>query len=198
MQDKYGVTQDKYCYPGTDVLINLLHIRNAERLAEAEAAFSAERYRCYDAPALTIHDFTFHHLRELHRYLFQDIYLWAGEIRDVDIAKGSTRFCHCDRILPEAEKLFAQISSLATLSYSSTLFEAVADIYCEINLLHPFREGNGRAQRFFFEEMLFCLGFDVHWPHISKTQWVEANIAGVHLDLGPLIEIFEQSITPLK
>ena len=197
MQDKYGAAQDKYCYPGTQVLINLLHIRDAEQLAAAEAAFSAERYRTYPSPELTINDFTFHHLRELHHYLFQDVYLWAGDIRDVDISKGTTRFCHCDRIVPEADKLFGQIPSLATLSYSSTLIEAIADLYCEINLLHPFREGNGRAQRFFFEEMLFCLGYDVHWPHITKAQWVDANIAGVQLDLEPLIEIFDQSVTPL-
>ncbi|MCH1924039.1 Fic family protein [Shewanella sp. C32] len=196
-QDKYGVAQDKYCYPNSGVLINLLHIHRADELAAAEAAFSAERYRTYNAPILTIEDFTFHHLCELHYYLFHDVYAWAGKIRDVDIAKGTTRFCHCDRIAPEADKLFAQIPSLALLSYSSTLIEAIADLYCEINLLHPFREGNGRAQRFFFEEMLFCLGFEVHWPHITKAQWVDANIAGVHLDLGPLIEIFEQSVTPL-
>lgn len=70
----------------------------------------------------------------------------------------------------------------------------VADLYCEINLLHPFREGNGRAQRFFFEEMLFALGYDVLWPEISQQEWVYANVSGVNLDLQPLVDIFSSAM----
>lgn len=63
--------------------------------------------------------------------------------------------------------------------------------------MHPFREGNGRVQRFFFEEMLFTLGYDVTWPLISRQEWIEANIAGVNLDLTLLKNIFNQAITEL-
>jgi len=103
MRDKYGVTQDRYCYPGSDVLINLLGIRDAKTLAEAEAEFTAERFRTYKPPRLVITDFTLHHLQQLHYHLFQDIYEWAGKIRDVDISKGDTRFCTGSRIEPEAK-----------------------------------------------------------------------------------------------
>ena len=77
------------------------------------------------------------------------------------------------------------------------LIQGVADLYFEINLLHPFREGNGRAQRFFFEEMMFSLGYDVTWPKLSQEQWIEANVAGVHLNLDPLKNIFEQALQKL-
>lgn len=102
MRDKYGVTQDRYCYPDSDVFINLLDIHAADLLAEAEAEFTAERYRTYEAPKLALADFTLQHLKQLHRHLFQDIYAWAGEPRDVDISKGDTRFCTWARIEPEA------------------------------------------------------------------------------------------------
>lgn len=53
MRDKYGVAQDKYCYPASDVLINLLDIRESDILDQAEAEFTAERYRTYDSPRTT-------------------------------------------------------------------------------------------------------------------------------------------------
>jgi cell filamentation protein len=125
--------------------------------------------------------------------LFQDLFEWAGQIREVDISKGNTRFCNISRIEPEAEKLFGSIPELSTQP-PSNLIPALADLFCELNILHPFREGNGRTLRFFFEELVFLLGFDIHWPNITQQEWIDANISGVSLDLTPLIEIFESAI----
>ncbi|WP_233080035.1 hypothetical protein [Rheinheimera soli] len=57
MRDKYGVEHDSYCYPGSDVLINLLNIKNSQELAEAETEFTAERYRTYESRQLSPQDF---------------------------------------------------------------------------------------------------------------------------------------------
>ena len=183
MRDKYGVTQDKYCYPGTDVLINLLDIRDAELLADAEAEFTAHRYITYESSILNLSDCSFSHLKSLHYHLFQDLYDWAGTLRDVDISKGETRFCTWTRIEPEANKLFRELPALADCKRHNDLIEKVSDLFCELNMLHPFREGNGRVLRFFFEELLFTLGYDVTWPQITPQEWIEANIAGVNLNL---------------
>lgn len=195
MRDKYGVEQDKYCYPGSDVLKNLLNIRNAELLAEAETELTAERYRTYQSPVESLADFSLNHLSYLHRYLFQDIYDWAGNLRDVDISKGNTRFCTWTRIKPEANKLLKGISQLEGLVTKQELVKEIANLFCELNIIHPFREGNGRVQRFFFEELLFVLGYDINWPKISQNAWLEANIAGVHLDLSPLEKIFTEALS---
>lgn len=194
MRDKYGVTHDSYCYPDSDVLVNLLNIRDADELAEAEAGFTAERYRTYESHKLSLTDFSFEHLQHLHHHLFQDLYEWAGKPRDVDISKGTTRFCTCSRIQPEAKKLFATIPALINLNNQHDLVAQVADLYCEMNILHPFREGNGRVQRFFFEELLFTLGYELRWPTISKETWIDANIAGYDLNLEPLKTIFSQAV----
>lgn len=195
MRDKYGTKHDKYCYPNTDILVNLLNIQDAALLAEAEAAFTAYRYRHYQSLVRHLDDFHFEHFKYLHYYLFQDLYAWAGQIRDVDIAKGTTRFCTVNRIEPEAEKIFLKIPLLGQLSGREALIEAIADLFCDINLLHPFREGNGRVERFFFEEMVCMLGYDLTWPSITQQQWIEANIAGVHADLAPLQAIFSQALS---
>ncbi|MDP4537853.1 Fic family protein [Alkalimonas collagenimarina] len=195
MRDKYGVEHDQYCYPDSDVLVNLLDIQDPQELAEAESEFSAERYRTYESRQLSLADFSFEHLQHLHHHLFQDLYEWAGQVREVDISKGSTRFCTCSRIQPEATKLFALIPNLAGLNNENDLITKVADLYCEMNILHPFREGNGRVQRFFFEELLFTLGYELRWPQISKETWIDANIAGYDLNLEPLKAIFSQAIS---
>ena len=153
MRDKYGVAQDKYCYPASDVLINLLDIRESDILDQAEAEFTAERFRTYDSPEQPLSKFSLEHLKHLHHHLFQDLYVWAGQIRDVDISKGNTRFCTWTRIEPEANKLFRTIPAISNCQNNDELIEKVADLFCELNLLHPFREGNGRVLRFFFEEM---------------------------------------------
>lgn len=71
MRDKYGISQDIYCYSGTDVLINLLNIRDVEVLEEAEIAFTTERYLSYQSDNSDISQFNFSHLKFLHLYLFR-------------------------------------------------------------------------------------------------------------------------------
>ena len=104
MRDKYGVSHDSYCYPASEVLKNKLNIQDYDNLAEAELAFTATRYSEYSSTITSIQDFNLQHLMALHRQLFQDVYHWAGEVRTVDISKGSTRFCTCSRIEAEANK----------------------------------------------------------------------------------------------
>lgn len=195
MPDKYGAEQDPYCYPNSDVLVNLLNIRDSAELEQAEAAFTARRYRSYSSSKLTVQQFTLAHLQKLHYHLFQDIYSWAGKLRTVDISKGATRFCHCPRIEPEAQKLLSELPRLHAHHTQTTLAADLAYFYSELNMIHPFREGNGRAQRFFFEELLFMLGYELHWPVLDSTAWVQVNIAAVNFDIAPLTEIFKQALS---
>ncbi|RXF01040.1 Fic family protein [Pseudoalteromonas sp. PS5] len=189
MRDKYGVAQDCYCYPGSDVLINKLNITNADELSEAELEFTAFRYSEYSSTLNSLDEFNLNHLKHLHWYLFQDVYAWAGEIRTVDISKGDTRFCTCSRIDVEIKKQFQQVQALNIHAAKAEILAQLADVYCELNIIHPFREGNGRAQRFFFEELLFFLDMPANWPDISKDEWVKANIDGYYGNLNPLHHI---------
>lgn len=120
----------------------------------------------------------------------------AGKDRKVGISKGNTHFCTFSRIEPEAIKLFNNISQLADHTHLTDLVKDLANSFCELNLLHPFREGSGRTLRFFFEEMLFVLGYEITWPTISQNDWIDTNIAGVYLDLEPLIAIFTSAVQP--
>ena len=195
MRDKYGVDQDHYCYPSSNTLINLLDIRDSAGLEEAELAFSEHRYIEYSSHISVLENFDIEHFKHLHWVLFQDVYRWAGEERDVDISKGNTRFCNCVFIERELIRQLERIPQLRECSGRSALIRFVADLFCEINIIHPFREGNGRATRFFFEELVFIAGYELNWPEISKEEWIEANIQGYIGDISFLESIFDMAIS---
>ncbi len=196
MQDKYGVQRDIYCYSGTSILKNKLNIQSSEMLESAETEFTlvrAEEYKPSFAP------FNLEHLKSIHFHLFQDIYDWAGELRQVDISKSESRFCTMSRILPETISLLAKLNNennLAELSRNDFV-ETSADFYCELNVIHPFRDGNGRAQRIFFEELAINAGFEFAWSQVQRADWLNANIAGFNTNLVPLISLFDKIISPV-
>ncbi|MDB5906600.1 MAG: cell filamentation protein Fic [Massilia sp.] len=101
MSDKYGTGQDgQYCYPDSDVLINKLGLTDGEALEAAEIELTQARIDQYEPD---FDDISLPAPRAIHFHLFQDLYDWAGELRTVDIRKGSTRFANVSRIEPEAD-----------------------------------------------------------------------------------------------
>ena len=168
--------QDPYCYPNTRVLKNKFNIRNNDELHTAERRLA--KYRTEEL----MHDpikgrFDFSHLRQIHHYLFQDIYDWAGKVRTVDIAKGNL-FCRCFAIQPEAERIFKELESERYLQGLNTggFAERLAYYFAEINVLHPFREGNGRTQREFIRQLAFQNNYFLSYAGITKDEMVQASI----------------------
>lgn len=193
--DKYGEMGDSiYCYPNSDVLKNNLNIQNAEILQQAElelTEYTSTRIEYAEPP------YGLKYLQAIHFQLFSDLYTWAGELRKVDIAKGDTRFCTFTRIEIEANKLFKQLQQENYFQglAKSLLIQKIADFYCELNVIHPFREGNGRTQRIFFEHLLAHCGYGVQWDKVdNKEVWIQANIEGFYGQLNPLVKIFEDSV----
>jgi len=192
MMDKYGVGQDPYCYPGSDVLRNLLNIHDEEQLHKAERELSeiaVSKFRLLPPP----YDLSL--LQHIHKSLFSDVYEWAGLLRTVNIQKGDTLFCTADRIAPEAEKIFRVMENAAWFEGASKaeLIVKVAETYGDLNVIHLFREGNGRAQRILFEQIINT-GFAVDWWLIKDSAWIPANIDAVTCDYSGLQTIFERCI----
>lgn len=140
-------------------------------------------------------DFSLSALKNIHFYLFQDVYEWAGELRTVDISKGATRFATWSRIEPEAQKLFRELEQEGFLKgLSDSEFVArLAHSFWELNVIHPFREGNGRAQRVLFERIAINAGFELRWQPIDPALWIPANIAAYHGQLEPLVRLFRDA-----
>ena len=191
--DKYGTGQDPYCYSGSLTLRNRLDIRDDARLAQAEQDLSEIAVSQLE---FSLPPYDLAYLKQLHRVLFQDLYDWAGELRTIDISKGGTRFCNTARIEPEANKIFAALAQAHWLIDlpRDALIAAVAVAYGDLNMIHPFREGNGRAQRLLFEHLILNAGYEIGWWSVTQVEWVDANIAAVICDYAPLKAVFQRCV----
>lgn len=144
--------KDPYCYEGTDILINNLDIRDNSALAAYERAYVSSKL-------LSLHirpnngDFSIDHYLGIHRYLFDGVYPFAGKIRTVDIIKGETYFARRQYVSESLEQVLNEMKE--KLPKAETLDEyagVLATYYIDLNIVHPFREGNGRCEREFFRE----------------------------------------------
>ena len=144
---------DPYADPATGVLRNKLGLATAPELAAAEREIThAALILLRESPVRPSYDLP--HLREIHRRIFGDIYDWAGQVRTVAIAKGSL-FCLPQYIEPAAAEIFGHLGKEDFLRHLARK-EFLDRLTCylgEVNAIHPFREGNGRAQRAFFEQL---------------------------------------------
>lgn len=193
MVDKYGTGNDPYTYDDTNVLVNKFGITDPKVLEEAEKEFTslAAMEMAFREPP-----YDFDYFRGIHRTLFGDLYDWAGEIRSIDISKGSTRFCSCNFIEKEANKLFDNLAKENHLSdfEGQQFVEKLAEYYCDINVLHPFREGNGRAQRILFEHICINNGYNLNLSGVTVPEWVNANISGYNCDYEEMEIIIERCL----
>ena len=153
-----------HCYPGTSCLMNKFDIHDAQKLDELESSI------VYGKLALLQHipipgSFDFAHYKRIHQFLFCDLYDWAGQIRDVDLFKKGTAFVPASDIERCADALFGRLQAFRPENLSRReIIENIADFYNTLNMLHPFREGNGRTQRVFFTQWVTQkLGFDLLW-----------------------------------
>lgn len=139
---------DKYVYTNSEVLKNKFDIRKSEDLARKERTLTSIRLlEILDDKSKIKHTFDLKHLQKIHKYIFQDLYNWAGKLRDVDIAKGGTLFCKAINIDSFSKDIFSKLQKENWLKdYSKEeIAEKLAILFLDINALHPFREGNGRT-----------------------------------------------------
>jgi cell filamentation protein len=118
------------------------------------------------------------HLKSIHRYLFQDVFPWAGEFRVVNLSKGGPNFGHAMHIASALAEALAKLNREAFLAgLSAHDFAARAAFYLgEINAIHPFREGNGRTQREFIRQLAVHAGHPLSWAGFTQPQMVDASI----------------------
>ena len=161
--------EDPYSDPVAGVLYNKFGLRSAAALEAAE--------------------------REIHRRIFGDIYEWAGQIRTVAIAKGAV-FCLPQYVESSAAVIFRELHDEECLrGLRHDMFVGRLAYYLgEVNALHPFREGNGRAQRAFFRQLARDAGFTLAWQHLDPVRNVEASAAIMRGDPEPMREMLRALI----
>lgn len=149
-------------------LENKLNITDSAELARAEEKISKQKaLKLYDTGILdTLTPGTFKTLCAVHKYLFEDIYEFAGKLREVNIAKGNFRFA-------PLMYLQAALDNIDKMPQSD--FDEIIEKYVEMNIAHPFREGNGRATRIWLDLILKReLGKVVDWIKVDKEDYLLA------------------------
>lgn len=181
---KYSADKnDPYLDPDTGILRNLLGIRSQAELETAESSLSFLRTsQLHGHPVLG--RFNLKHLQAIHKRLFGDLYEWAGQLRHVEIAKGTSRFARYLVIESGARQLFQRLAAENCLrGLGPEVFSQRAGYYLgEINVLHPFREGNGRAQREFIRELAQQAGYRIDWAGVSQDEMIRASIEAYNGD----------------
>jgi len=133
------------------------------------------------------------HLRALHRRIFGDIYDWAGELRTVPIAKEESLFAlpqHIEDYLTKALEQLAAENLLWGLDREQ-LVERLAHYYAELNAVHPFREGNGRAIRAFLSQLASGSGYRITWERMDAERNTAASKASLRGDNVPLRDMLD-------
>jgi cell filamentation protein len=186
---------DPYVYPETNVLRNLRDIRDANLLGEFEAEATARRLRQLEHKPIR-GGFDTQHLQAIHHHIFQDVYPWAGEFRTVNISKSGDPFAFKEHIVSSLEKTLGELQSEQNLKGTdlNRFANRGAYYFGEINAVHPFREGNGRAQREFIRELAVQNGYELDWTHVSQEQMIEASRHSLRVDNAGLEQILKLAL----
>jgi cell filamentation protein len=188
---------DPYVYPGTSCLRNRAGIRDPRELAQIEAEQTSiliaqlERTRLPGRYDLA-------HLRAFHRRIFGDIYEWAGELRSVAIAKDDSVFALPDHIEAYLAGVFDALAGEDHLRglAREPFRDRITHYHAELNAAHPFREGNGRAQRAFLGQLARDAGYTLAWARLERERNIEAARASHRGDNSPLLELLDELLEP--
>ena len=184
-----------YCYKGTNVLKNKVGASTLKELAQAEE--DATYLRLWELEQQPIRGrFDLEHLCAIHKYIFQDIYEWAGETRNVNISKGNS-FCEYRNIPSSAKDIFRRYfpECYDARNDKDKFIERLAFHYGSVNILHPFREGNGRAQREFARELCLKCGYVFDLSVTTHKEMLDASVYSLaKADDSKLEAIFRRAI----
>ena len=159
------------------VLANRLNITSQVELGRAEEKISKQKAKqLFETQEINqIEVGTFAGLAKIHRVLFEDIYDFAGKIREVNIAKGNFRFAPLMYLKQSLEHIDG-------MEHSS--FNQIIEKYVEMNIVHPFREGNGRATRIWLDLMLKAgIQRVIDWNQVDKEAYLSAMERSVVKDI---------------
>lgn len=190
--------QDPYLDKASGILRNRLGITDQAELDRAEATLALVRsLELVKQPVDGRYDLA--HLQEIHARLFGDVYDWAGQIRTVDISKGDTRFANFQQIESYAPEIFKPLhrEQLLRALDVDTFCQRAGHYLGELNVLHPFREGNGRSIREFIGQVARGAGYAIDWKGVDRADVTQASIEAYEGDSTRMAALIRTNICDL-
>ena len=176
----YESKNSVYCYKGTNVLVNKMNIKDPIALKNYETSVIGLKLMALSKRGIT-GKFDVSHFVSIHKFLFEDIYPFAGLFRTENIAKDYFQFAEWEYIESELTRLLSELKSenfLANLT-KEKFTERLAYYWAELNVLHPFREGNGRTTREFLRQLSLKNGYILNLHKISPQKLLNASIKSI-------------------
>lgn len=186
------------CYENTACLINKLDIRDEKVLSSIEAKISLAKIAMLSEHPIN-GNFDFDHYKAIHKFIFEDLYNWAGQKRTVNISKKGTDFVNAQDIDEMSDKIFSRLKNLNYFQNQDfeTFVENIVDFYCTTNMLHPFREGNGRTQRVFLQQLIRKNGYEINFSDFDSDLLMIATIQAANGIRDNLIDLFRENINQI-
>lgn len=181
-RSRYSVSEKASGVEG-GVLKNKLNIKDQKSLDDAETLLLSDAYSHFFSKIEKQDlEFNLSVLFEIHKYFLGPLYTWAGKVRRINISKDDVLFAsaeYLEQFLKELEDLFKK--GIPTKKDSKpAIVRKLAFIHNELNVLHPFREGNGRTIRLFLDLMAAQVGYNlIEWDKVSHEKYIEACKLGM-------------------
>ena len=192
MNELYESRNSIYCYKNTNILVNKLNITNQEKLNEKDSNISAVKIFNLRQNK-SIGNFDIKHFISIHKYIFEDLYEFAGLFRTENIAKGNFSFAEWNYIENELNRILNELKEENYLKEldKNNLAKRLAYYMSELNVLHPFREGNGRTIREFIRQLAYKNKYILDLRKINPKDLLNGTIKSVvdTTDLEKLIFI---------
>lgn len=179
---KYQLTKSSIYYPDTDVPVNKIDIKDSETIHLLEEKLLKDSYAFFLSELNGKTLFNEHYFSELHRRTFESLYDWAGEYRNFNMAKGESRFCQGEFVANESKKIFNELASENYLKDCKEISveefaKKLAYYKCELIMIHPFYEINGRITRLFFDLIAMYNGYKpIDYKLYSSKEYIDASI----------------------
>lgn len=189
-------SDDELLYTHNGVLRNNLGLTDNAELELAERAITTRNQN--RIRAMTIDEFDLEKLCFVHKELFRSIYPWAGELRKVELSKGGTKFCPALVVAQGCDQVFIKLGwdkNLKGLS-KEEFCKGAAQLFNNLNDLHPFREGNGRTIRLVLFHVAKNAGWFLDLSQANREEYMAASIAGCQGKHNLMEELMLKLIQP--
>ena len=190
----YESKNSVYCYKGTNTLVNKLNIKDPISLENYETSVVALKLMALNKKGIT-GNFDVEHFVSIHKFLFEDIYPFAGLFRNENIAKDYFQFAQWEYIESELTRLLNELKNenfLIGLS-KDEMSKRLAYYWAELNVLHPFREGNGRTTREFLRQLALKNNYILNLQNVDSKDLLDASIKSI-IDTSELEKLLSQCL----
>lgn len=205
--DNLANYQSKYCYSDSEVLLNNYNVTDQETLDIIERRVSAlmlTKIQMREIPKEQVL-FSIDYICQLHKEIFEHVYSFAGKIRRENITKGNTPFCRPEFIIESLTNILKKIKKdIHKLKNKEDIVSFLAYYYAELNIIHPFREGNGRLMREYLRQIVvllkenYDLNYDLDFSNVDeldkKSLMNGSIVSAMTGELGYLENFFDSTL----